>query len=154
MKIYDIEMNLEIVVGKDLAVRAAEICVGGYTMIFGGKEIYFDFDSFNVDTLEPLSALDEDDPRATLDIDCWNLDRTDFKELLDMSLDDFASLDRVDEVFISLGTDDPVETTISPYIFSLTFFLYVEDEKGEKRRVEMTYREESKEGIFDTTKFW
>ena len=154
MKIYDIEMNLEIVVGKDLAVKAPEICVGGYTMIFGGKEIYFDFDSFNVDTLEPLSALDEDDPQATLDIDCWNLDRTDFKELLDMDLNDFASLDRVDEVFISLGTDDGVETNVSPYIFSLTFILFAYDDNGEKRRIEMTYREDTKEGIFETTKFW
>ena len=135
MKITSVDMNMVIPVSAGLSkFQPEDISIGGFTMTFGGKEIFFDFDSYDISI-----NINE----GIIDADFWDHGNTLNEFFSDFTLEDFAMLDKVSEVFISDMEDKPqfkvAEWLEGYYIYSITFAITVEDEDGKERIVRIIY---------------
>lgn len=149
MRIKSVSMNLIVSVRYGLSrFTGDEICAGPYRMIFGGKEVDFDFDEYDVGV-----NLEE----GVLDIDCWD-SGADYEEFLMLDIEDFMKLDKVEAAFLTQTEEHPARILKDELegveLINVIFCIEAEDEDGVTRIVRLTYYDDDKYGIMEDCEFF
>lgn len=157
LEIRDISFDFKIVCDKRLVDVCRDISFGGYTMVFAGKEIYFYGDCYDAGEWLRIPDSDIHSKTATIDLDVWDISKSDFHSIWALSVEDFMRLDEVKEIFMSdcrteIKADEFKDISTAPYLDEMRIMLKVYDTESNKERdIKIQYTNDE---YFDTCKFW